>query len=653
MCGLAGILDPSARYGAETLLSDAGRMADRIVHRGPDSGGAWSDPRGGAALGHRRLAILDLSPDGAQPMMSRDARYVLAFNGEIYNFRILKQELAAAGHSFKGHSDTEVMLAAFCEWGVRAAVGRFVGMFAFALWDARERVLHLCRDRLGEKPLYYGWSGGVLLFGSELKALRVHPAWRGEVDRDALTLLFKYNYIPPPYSIHQGIRKMMPGTILSVPCGPGAEAAEPETYWSLEEAVAKGIANPFKGSDDEAVRRFEGHLLASVRDQMVADVPLGAFLSGGVDSSMVVAMMQAQSARPVKTFTIGFHEKRFDEATHARSVAAHLGTEHTELYVSPNQALEVIPKLPEIYDEPFADVSQIPTYLVSMMTRKHVKVSLSGDGADEMLGGYKRYGQGQRIRRALGLLPEAIRRSSGKALGALCPALESALNGLDPLFPPCLRQANLADKAVKLAELLSVESLSAIYPALMCHWKRPLELILDSKKSGSILENPGTWPATANFLDLMIFLDSVSYLPGDILVKVDRAAMANSLETRAPFLDYRLFEFCMRLPERMKSRNGQGKWLLRQVLYKYLPAALFERPKMGFGVPLRSWLRGPLKDWGENLLDAKTLREDGILDPAIVRARWEEHVSGRRNWHYQLWDVLAFQSWLDHQRRSA
>ncbi len=629
-------------------------MTDRIVHRGPDAGGAWVDPNGAIALGHRRLSILDLSPEGAQPMISRDGRYVISFNGEIYNFKSIRDELIDLGHNFRGHSDTEVMLVSFCQWGVECSVPRFSGMFAFAVWDREERNLYLFRDRIGEKPLYYGWLGGLLLFGSEMKALRAHPEWRSEVDRDALALLLQNSYIPAPYSIHKGFHKLLPGTYLKIPgSGPGATELVPKPYWSFKSTIENSLQNPFLGDDLEAVKIFETRLMNVIGNQMVSDVPLGAFLSGGVDSSAVVALMQAQSSKPIKSFTIGFQEKSYDESIYAKAVARHLGTEHTELYASPKQALEIIPRLPEIYDEPFADVSQIPTTMVSMMTRKYVTVCLSGDGGDELLAGYNRYFLGRKLWGGLRFVPWTLRKSCSELLDRIPPAwLGGGLEKISPYLPAALRQNHFGDKVLKFTDFLSAKKADDLYFSLVSFWKNPCQVALGSKASATILSRPEDWPKLRDFTERMMYLDSMGYLPGDIMVKVDRASMSASLESRAPFLDHKLVEFVWTLPMSMKIRNRHGKWLLRQVLYKHVPRELIERPKMGFGVPLEAWLRGPLRDWAESLLQESKLREQGFLDSNLVRKIWEEHQSGQRNWHYQLWIVLMFQAWLEHQQKA-
>ncbi len=647
MCGIAGFLSPQGTR--EEAGRTIRRMTDTLIHRGPDDGGVWEDTRSGVALGNRRLAIVDLSPEGHQPMHSASGRYVLAFNGEIYNFWALREELEGLGHPFRGHSDTEVMLAAFTEWELEGALERFNGMFAFALWDREERSLYLARDRLGEKPLYYGWMGETLLFGSELKALKVHPTFRGEISRNALALYLRYQYIPAPYTIYEGISKLSPGTRLTI--DEAGNVSGPVPYWSAKEAAERGVTNPFSGSDTEAVDELDGMLRDSVRMRMVADVPLGAFLSGGIDSSAVVAAMQSQSDRPVRTFSIGFYEEEYSEAEHAKAVARHLGTEHTELYVTPEEAMSVIPKLPTLYDEPFSDPSQIPTYLVSQLARRHVTVSLSGDGGDELFAGYNRYFWVESIWGKVGWMPQGLRGALAEALTAVSPqGWERAFKKLGPVLPTKARQRIPGDKLHKLAEVLTVKNPEAMYLNLVSLWKRPDAVVIGGSEPLVTLTDPGRWADLPDLTQRMMYLDTVTYLPDDILVKVDRASMGVSLEGRVPFLDHRLVEFAWRVPLGMKIKDGKSKWLLRQVLNQYVPKKLIERPKMGFGVPIDAWLRKPLRGWAEDLLDERRLRREGFFDPRPIREKWAEHLSGMRNWQYPLWDVLMFQAWLEENK---
>ncbi len=643
MCGIAGFLSLARTEDPSAILI---RMADAIVHRGPDDAGVWTDEEAGVALAHRRLSILDLSPAGHQPMLSPSGRYVMVFNGEIYNHLTLRQRLA--GYGWRGHSDTETLLAGFERWGVEATLKKSVGMFAIALWDRETATLTLARDRLGEKPLYYGWQGDALLFGSELKALKAHPMFRAEIDRDALTLFLRHNAIPAPYSIYQGIHKLPAGTFLQVHAG--QKQARPMAYWSARTVAEAGQRNRFRGSDQEAVAELEQLLSQAVGGQMVADVPLGAFLSGGIDSTTVVALMQAQSARPVKTFTIGFDEAGYNEAEHAHAVARHLGTEHTELYVKPEEAQSVIPLLPGLYDEPFADSSQIPTYLVSRLAKSHVTVSLSGDGGDELFAGYNRYFWAQNIWRRLGWLPQSVRAALAGVLTTLPPsAWNSAFRKFDRLLPANLRYANPGDKLHKLAGILAVRNAEEIYWGLVSHWRHPAQIVKDATEPATVLTDASQWADVPDLTHRMMYLDTVTYLPDDILTKVDRAAMGVSLETRGPLLDHRVLEFAWTLPLGMKLRDGQSKWLLRQVLYRHVPKALIERPKMGFGIPLDVWLRGPLRAWAEELLSPSRLEAEGYFQSRPIQQKWREHLSGKRNWSYDLWDVLMFQSWLERQ----
>ncbi len=583
-------------------------------------------------------------------MQSRDGRHVISYNGEIYNHPALRRDLEDAGHrGWRGTSDTETLLAAITEWGLDGALERANGMFAFALWDREARALHLARDRMGEKPLYYGRHGQSFLFGSELKALAAHPDWRAEVDRGALALLLRLSYVPSPHCIWQGIRKLPPAHYVTVTDG-GRQVSEPVCYWRLEDAVRRGQATRFAGSDAEAANALEALLSDAVGLRMAADVPLGAFLSGGLDSSTVVALMQAQASRPVRTFSIGFHEHGYDEAAHAKAVAEHLGTDHTELYVRPRDALAVIPDLPGMWDEPFADSSQIPTYLVSRLARDHVTVSLSGDGGDELFCGYNRYVLGYDVWRRIGRLPAPLRRGLGAALGRVPPALPDRAMAL---LPKRLRFPAPGDRLLKLAEVLRHDDAEAFYRALVSHTKDPGALVIGGDEPATALSDRTDWPGVGDFRERMMYLDAKTYLPDDILTKVDLASMAVSLEARVPLLDHRVVDFAQSLPMTMKVRGGQSKWLLRQVLYRHVPQALMDRPKMGFGVPVEEWLRGPLKDWGAALLDETRLGREGFLQPEPVRRMWDEHQAGTRRWHYHLWDVLMFQAWLEADRQAA
>ena len=651
MCGIAGYLNATGGSAAQGTEEDEvllRRMGLAIAHRGPDDTGVWTHADAGIGFVHRRLSIVDLSPAGHQPMLSANGRYVLIFNGEIYNYLDLRKNLEqrSGNLAWRGHSDTEVLLAGFEAWGVAQTIERSIGMFAFALWDRQARLLTLGRDRLGEKPLYYGWQGSTFLFGSELKALKAHPAFHAGVNRNAVALLMRHNYIPAPYSIYDGIAKLLPGSLLTLSAQQRDATAQP--YWSGFRAVADGKARPFVGTPSEAVSALETLLKDAVRQQMVADVPLGGFLSGGIDSSTVVALMQAQSGRPVRTFSIGFEQDVYNEAQHAKAVAQHLGTDHTEMYVSAQDALDVIPLLPAMYDEPFADSSQIPTHLVSRIARQHVTVSLSGDAGDELFCGYNRYLLGDRMWKRVSRLPMPLRRAAAAICTALSPqTLNALIEPVQGLLPVRHRLANWGDKIHKGADVLCSHTAAELYRGLVSHWENSPALVLGSTEAATVLTDASTYPAGLSDVELMMALDMVSYLPDDILCKVDRAAMSVSLESRVPFLDHRVVEFAWRLPQDCKLRDGMSKWVLREVLYKYVPKALIDRPKMGFGVPIDHWLRGPLRDWAENLLDETRLRREGYFDPRQIRQRWQEHLSGRRNWQYHLWDVLTFQAWLE------
>jgi asparagine synthase (glutamine-hydrolysing) len=650
MCGVVGFFGgPSSDEDAIACLQ---RMSAAIAYRGPDSDGYWLSSDCSIGFGHKRLSIVDLSPAGHQPMQSANGQLVLAYNGEIYNHAELRRELEQSGFAptWRGHSDTETLLAGFSAWGVQATVQRCIGMLAFALWDQAAQSLTLGRDRLGEKPLYYGWQGqgdgAVFLFGSELKALKAHPAFAAPIDRNALCLLMRHNYIPAPYSIYQGISKLEAGCLHTV--SRAQRVPKVARYWSGAEAAAKGVASPFAGTPDQAVDALESLLKSAVGQQMMADVPLGAFLSGGVDSSTVVALMQAQSAQRVKTFTIGFNEAGYNEAVHAKAVAAHLGTEHTELYVTPQQALDVIPRLPSLYCEPFSDSSQIPTFLVSQLARQQVTVSLSGDAGDELFCGYNRYLMADKLWQKLSMFPAASRRLAARGLTALSPNTWNTLLGpMQGLMPGALRHANVGDKLHKGAGVLASGSVDDLYLGLVSHWDDPASVVIGGTEPATLLTGLAPPLEALSDIQRMMALDMLTYLPDDILVKVDRAAMGVSLEGRVPYLDHRVVEFAWSLPQHMKLRHGVGKWVLREVLYRHVPKELIERPKMGFGVPIGDWLRGPLKVWAEALLDEARLRREGYFHPAPIRQKWAEHVSGARNWQYHLWDVLMFQAWLE------
>ena len=634
MCGIAGLLTTRDTDG--TAAGQA--MASALRHRGPDAAGVWADPSHGIVLAHRRLAILDLSEAGNQPMVSPTGRYVISYNGEIYNVAELRAALVAGGWplGFRGHSDTEILLAAVDVWGLRGAVERTVGMFAFGLWDRQEATLSLVRDRLGEKPLYYGTFEGGVVFASELKAFHAVPHWHGRVSRPALDLLLRYDCVPAPLSIYERVYKLAPGEILTLRRGDEALPANAQPYWSARMVFESGAAQPFRGTDREAVDELEQRLQRAVSTQMVADVPLGAFLSGGIDSSLVVALMQAQAARPVRTFTVGFREAGFDEAQHARAVAEHLGTDHTEVYLSGGDALAVVPTLPRVYDEPFADASQIPTMLIAKVARAHVTVALSGDGGDELFGGYGYYRRRLATAHVLRLLPERVRRSLASALRAV----ERGAGTHDSLTR--LRLATLTRR-------LEARTAEARYHVSASRWTHRLSPVLGYADSAS--PTPvAAWAALPRIPEMMMFQDLIGYLPNDILVKVDRATMAVGLESRAPFLDHRVAEFAARLPLGFKLREHEGKWVLRELLARYVPRPLFTRPKHGFGPPIREWLLGPLRGWAGDLLAEDIIGREGFLDPRVVRQVWGAFRGGAGHRAHLVWTMVMFQAWVREQR---
>lgn len=648
MCGIVGMMFHRGS-GLDRIVSD---MTGMIRYRGPDNSGVWCDSDHRLALGHARLSILDLSPAGHQPMESASGRYIIVFNGEIYNHLELREQLTNV--PWHGHSDTETLLAAFETWGVEKALQATAGMFALALWDRVERRLILARDRIGEKPLYYGWSNGTFLFASELKALEAYPDWRGEIDRGALALFMRYAYVPLPYSIYTGIRKLLPGTYATIAstCAAGYWP-EPKPYWSAA-AVARQTRR-CDWTDSMAEDELNRLLGGAVKGQMIADVPLGAFLSGGIDSSTVVALMQAQSARPVKTFSIGFQEDSYNEAPGAKAVAEHLRTDHTEFYVSPADGLAVIPLLSSMYDEPFGDSSAIPTYLVARLAKQQVTVALSGDGGDELFGGYNRYSWGSLIWRRIARVPASMRAIAACALTVLSPEQWDRIGRiLRTGLPASLHMSTFGEKVHKLASVLDSDSQTELYRRLVSLQRETASLVIGTQEKPIWADAQAQQLGDQDFSEEMMLHDLVGYLTDDILTKVDRAAMAISLETRMPLLDHRVVEFSWSLPLSMKIRTeGQGKWLLRQVLYRYVPKHLVERPKMGFGIPLDSWLRGSLRDWAEALLEESRLKREGYLDPGPIRTKWQEHLSGRRNWQYWLWNVLMFQAWLSAHGRSS
>lgn len=650
MCGISGFYE---KYQIQPRADVAAAMIARIRHRGPDDSGVWVDETAGVALGHQRLSILDLSPAGAQPIVSADSRFVMVFNGEVYNHAELRASLDPQGTvEWRGHSDTETVLESIAARGIERTLTDCDGMFSIALWDTSNGTLTLASDRFGEKPLYFGWQGSAFLFGSEMKALKAHPEFKNEVNRDALCLLLRQNCVPAPYSIYRGVHKLLPGHYLALTQGDLEVEAMPDQipYWQLAEVIDAGRRDPFDGTDSEAVDALEGALGASVRRQMVADVPLGAFLSGGVDSSTIVALMQASASRPVKTFTIGSSNSNYDESVHARAIAQHLGTEHTELVLRPEDGLEIIPRLPSMYCEPFADSSQIPTFLASMLASQHVKVALSGDGGDELFGGYNRYLDARNIWSRFAALPSPVRRASAVGLRALSPrAWDSLFATVSSALPRRLHLNNPGDKAHKLAGVLNTASESEFYRQLTSHWDDPSSVVLGGSEPPTMLTQPQRWPETSGFVEWMMAMDTLTYLTDDILAKVDRASMAVSLETRVPMLDPSVVELAWRMPLDKKIRAGQGKWLLRQVLYRHVPKELIERPKMGFGFPLEDWLRGPLREWAEALLNEERMQREGFFRAGIIREMWSDHLLGKRNLHHQLWTVLMFQAWLEEQ----
>jgi asparagine synthase (glutamine-hydrolysing) len=645
VCGIAGLIDSTASTDREELETIATSMASAVAHRGPDDAGVWTDAKSGVALGHRRLSIIDLSRTGHQPMVSADGRYVLVYNGEIYNFRTLRSELERLGVRFRGTSDTEVLLESVARWGLQQALPRLNGMFALAVWDRTARMLQMARDRFGEKPLYYGWIGSTFLFGSELKALRAHPAFRAEVDRDALAGFVQHNYVPSPRSIYRGISKLEPGSFASL--DPARNGADPvvRAYWSAAEAAREAVSDRGWIDEHEAVERLENVLADSVRLRMVADVPIGAFLSGGIDSSLVVALMQAQHPQPVRTFTIGSPETGYDEGGYAESVARHLATDHTRLTVTPREVLDTVPQLPSVFDEPFADSSQIPTIAVAALTRRHVTVSLSGDGGDELFGGYTRYLRLRRLMRALAVVPGAVRIAAARTLRAVpSDRWRELSSGADRVLAGRLANHAVVRRLQKIGPVLDADT-ETIYRTMLSYCE-PSDVVLgasgNNEANGSLFDTRSRSP-----VERAMCLDTNTYLPDDILTKVDRATMAVSLEARVPLLDHRVYELAWRLPLSLRVRGSIGKWILRRILHRYVPPDLVERPKMGFAIPIARWLRDPLRPWAEELLAEHRLRREGFLDPTPVRRWWTEHVEGRANWEHQLWGVLMFESWLD------
>lgn len=638
MCGIAGLLDFKTRTPQDTLIADAIRMAATLHHRGPDEGNAWADAEAGAALGHRRLSIVDLSAAGRQPMASASGRYVIAYNGEIYNAPELRASLPP-DHPWRGHSDTEVLLEVIDAWGLEQALSRSVGMFAIALFDRRTRTLSLVRDRLGKKPLYYTRQNGLFLFGSELRALRAHPRFEARICRKALSGYIRRGYYLHPETVYESVYQLEPGHILTVTAD-GTLANTP--YWTLAGQIEAARRAPFTGTPAEAVAALEEILTSAVTSRMVADVPLGAFLSGGIDSSAVAALMQANSSRPVRTFSIGFDDPAYDESPHARAVAEHLGSDHTGFRVSSDEARAVIPQLPDLYDEPFADASQIPTYLVAHLARQSVTVALSGDGGDELFAGYNRYHQGEALRRKARALPAPARRVLAAALLATRP---TTLDAASRLIPARHRPPALGEKLHKLARILTLDGRDA-YLALTSHWPDPNAIVTGAAANAKTgIEAAALEALLPDPVERMQAYDTLGYLPAGVMTKVDRATMAASLEARAPLLDHRVLDFAWTLPLSLKLRDGSSKWVLRQLLYRHVPQSLIDRPKAGFAIPIGAWLRGPLRDWAEDLLDAKRLADGGFLNPAPIHQAWSDHQAGRTDRSAALWTILMFEAW--------
>jgi asparagine synthase (glutamine-hydrolysing) len=648
MCGLAGFLQ-KPKLDSVTSSHLVGRMTSAIARRGPDSDGIWLDPEAGIALGHRRLSILDLSPAGNQPMVSHSGRYVIAFNGEIYNHVDLRTVLEQEGNAptWRGHSDTETLACGFDVWGIEKTIARTIGMFAIAIWDRSERVLTLVRDRLGEKPLYFGWqhSGATrtFLFGSELKALRAHPACGRAINRDAVVQFMRHGHVGEGNAIYEGLYKLPAGSMARI------SLAEPDpvvsTYWSGADIARQGATAKCTGTADEKLTALETLLSDAVGRQMMADVPLGAFLSGGIDSSLVVALMQRQTGRRVKTFSIGFHDPRYNEAEFAKRVAAHLDTEHVTLYVGDQELRDIVPRLPEIYDEPFADASQIPTVLVSKLARTQVSVALSGDGGDELFCGYDRYRQGSALMRVVRATPQPLRALASGAARSLPRRFWDKL--LDPLITVASGKEPNGQRISRLADYARSRSIEELHRKLVSRWRFPEAVVIGGREPPGLLDPGAIDCGPLSDAERMMMLDMLTYLPDDILTKVDRASMWSSLECRAPLLDHRVVAFAWSLPADMKHRNGQSKWALRQILYRHVPRELIERPKMGFEVPIAAWLRGPLRGWAEAMLAQERIKREGFFDASILNTKWSEHLSGACNWGPQLWNVLMFQSWLE------
>jgi asparagine synthase (glutamine-hydrolysing) len=648
MCGIAGFVTNNIKIDYNTVLTEMGAAIEK---RGPDDSGIWFDSEKGVGLSHRRLSILDLSPLGRQPMTSSNKRYIIVFNGEIYNHMSLRHQLQNDFDNilWNGNSDTETILFLIEKYGITEGIKLLTGMFALAIWDSLENNLYLVRDRIGEKPLYYGWQGNTFIFSSELKSFHKHPDFKKEIDVNSLSLYFKYNYVPFPHSIYKGISKLKPGSILKV--SRDSKVTSSITYWDFENIVneSRTVGKGSKKNIEQHIFELESLLTETIKGQMLSDVPLGAFLSGGIDSSLIVSIMQSISTKPVKTFTIGFGDKEYNEANYAKIIAEYLGTDHTELYVSPNDAIAIIPSLPLIYDEPFADSSQIPTYLVSKLAKSQVSVSLSGDAGDELFSGYNRYILVYKYWPIIKLIPLIIRKKIAFLLTMISPAFYDKFNHFVSVvsYRKIKLPNNLGDKLHKFTSLLYSKNQYDLYDKLISHWNCDDNLVV-----GQTNKDNSSYSPFSNLSDIerMMAIDTMTYLPDDILVKVDRAAMANSLETRVPFLDHRIISQAWKIPLEYKLKSGRTKYVLREILYKYIPKSMIERPKMGFGVPISIWLRGPLKEWAENLLSEDNIKSDGLLNYDVIKRKWDEHQSGERNWQYHLWGVLMFQAWYENQK---
>jgi len=647
MCGITGFYSKNLSTFNNAIL----KMNSALYHRGPDFSGIWQDRSAGIVFGHQRLSILDLSPAGNQPMISNSGRYIITYNGEFYNHLEIRKELNEMNLNinWQSNSDTETFLEAIEYWGIDSALKKVVGMFACALWDKKNRSLTLVRDRMGEKPLYYGWQGKgsnkVFIFGSELKALKLHPEFQGIVNKDAIALLLRHNYIPDPYSIYKNIYKLLPGQYLQLKEEDLKKnfLPTPISYWSLTQNAIKGTKNLFRENDIEIEKNFEKLLKDTVKKKMISDAPVGAFLSGGIDSSTLVSLMQSENLNRIKTFTIGFSDDDYNEAKHAKKIAKHLNTEHTELYFSAKTAMEVIPKLPIIHDEPFSDNSQIPSFLISQLAKKQIKVAISGDGGDELFCGYNRYIHVNNWSKKLNLIPFGARKVFANGIKSIS---QDRWNVLLKFLPFLNKYVNFGNQ-IKVAKALEANSFTDLYYVFFSQWQNPTDVVLNSTEPGTFLTSYKPDINQLNNYEQMMILDLISYLPNDILTKVDRTSMASSIETRVPLLDHKLIEYVWKMPHNLKFRNGQSKWILRQILKKYVPETLTERPKKGFGIPLHSWLRGPLRDWAENLLDEKKLLKEGYFDAKIVREKWDDFILNKKNWHQDLWNILMFQAWLD------